>query len=318
MRSRLWWVVLPVVAGPVQAQNAPCDLVRLVNARVANLCDAAIDGTRAFHPVAGLLVSGGNPLLETQFGPGGLGRFALTVRANTARVQLPDLSYDGTAQTVPAGERLLFIAPLVEGSAGLYAVPGRLAVEALASAQLLPTNQVENLEVVPGGAHLGAAALGLGFGARAAAVLGPSLPVLSLSVMRRSVPRVQYGDIADPSEQFQYAVDLRATNLRLAASRRFARFALAGGLGYDHYTGDAAIAVREPALPVNLIGTVRIDLKASRWMLFANPSLDAGPLQVTGELGYQLPREQKLKTTFERFDPSSGRVFGGLGVRVDF
>jgi hypothetical protein len=306
-----------MMAGPVQAQNPPCDLVRLVSARVANLCDAAIDGTRAFHPVAGLLVSGGNPVLQTLAGSGGLGRFALAVRANTTRVQLPDLSYDGTAETVPAGERLLFIAPLLEGSAGLYAVPGRVAVEALASAQLLPTNQVENLEVMPGGAHLGAAALGIGFGVRAAAVLGPSLPVLSFSVMRRSVPRVQYGNLADPSQQFQYAVDLRAINIRLAGSRRFAGFALAGGLGYDRYTGDAAIAVREPALPVNLVGTVRLDLAASRWVLFANPSLEAGPLQVTGELGLQLPRQQKLATTFERFDPSGGRLFGGLGVRLD-
>ena len=318
MRPSLWWGVLPFIAGPVQAQNPPCDLVRLVSARVANLCDAAIDGTRAFHPVAGLLVSGGNPVLRTRAGGDGLGRFALAVRANTARVQLPDLSYDGSAETVPAGERLLFIAPLVEASAGLYAVPGRLGLEALGSAQLLPTDQVEDLEVVPGGAHLGAAALGLGFGARAAVTLAPSLPALSLSVMRRSVPRVQYGNITDPLEEFQYAIDLTATNFRLAASQRFAGFALAGGLGYDRYTGDANIAVREPDLPVDLVGTVRIELEASRWMLFANPSVAAGPLQVTGELGYQLPREQDLGTTFERFDPSSGRLFGGLGLRLDF
>jgi hypothetical protein len=314
----MWWGIFAVIAGPVQAQNQPCDLVRLVSARVANLCDAAIDGTRAFHPVAGLLVSGGNPVLRTQAGGAGLGRFALAVRANTASVQLPDLSYDGSTETVPAGQRLLFIAPLVEGSAGLYAVPGRFGLEALVSAQLLPTNQVEDLEVVPGGAHLGAAALGLGFGARAAVVLSPSLPALSLGVMRRSVPRVQYGDITDPLEEFQYAIDLRATNVRLAASRRFAGFALAGGVGYDRYTGDAAIAVREPELPVDLVGTVRIELEASRWMLFANPSLEAGPLQVTAELGYQLPRRQDLATNFESFDPSSGRLFGGLGVRVDF
>jgi hypothetical protein len=307
-----------VIAGSLQAQNAPCDLVRLVSTRVANLCDAAIDGTRAFHPVAGLLVSGGNPVLRTQARGDGLGRFALAVRANTARVQLPDLSYDGSTATVPSGERLLFIAPLVEGSAGLYAVPGRLALEAIGSAQLLPTNQVENLVVVPGGAHLGAAALGLGFGARAVVVPGPSLPALSLGVMRRSVPRVQYGNLADPLEQFQYAIDLRATNVRLAASRRFTAFALAGGLGYDRYTGDAAIAVREPELPVDLIGTVRIELDASRWLLFANPSYQTGPLQVTGELGYQLPRRQRLTTTFEGFDPSSGRLFGGLGLRLDF
>jgi hypothetical protein len=147
--------------------------------------------------------------------------------------------------------------------------------------------------------------------------LSQSLPALSLSVMRRSVPRVQYGNIADLAEQFQYAIDLRATNFRLAVSQRFSGFALAGGLGYDRYTGDAEIAVREPAL-LNLVGSIDIELEASRWMLFANPSLEAGPLQVTGELGYQLPRSLDLATTFERFDPSSGRLFGGLGLRVDF
>ena len=47
-------------------------------------------------------------------------------------VQLPDLGYDGSAETVPAGERLLFIAPLIEGSAGLYAVLLVLAIAAVA------------------------------------------------------------------------------------------------------------------------------------------------------------------------------------------
>ena len=318
MRLRLCSVILPLIAGQLQAQNAPCDLVRLVSSRVANLCDAAIDGTRAFHPVAGLLVSGGNPVLRTGPGGDGLGHFGLAVRANAARVQLPDLSYDGSAPTVPAGERLLFVAPFVEGSAGLYAVPGRVAIEVLGSAQLLPTNQVKNLDVVPGGAHLGAAALGLGFGARVTVAPKPSLPSFSLSLTRRSVPRVQYGNLVHPAEQFQYAIDLRAINLRLGASQRFSAFALAGGLGYDRYTGKAAIAVREPILPVDLIGTVRIDLEASRWLLFANPSYQAGPLQVAAELGYQLPKTERLRTTFERFNPSSGRLFGGLGLRMDF
>jgi hypothetical protein len=316
MRPRLWWGLLAVIAGPAQAQNPPCNLARLVSSRVANLCDAAIDGTRTIHPVAGLLVSGGNPVLRTQAGGERLGRFALAIRANTARVQLPDLSYDGSTETVPAGSRLLFFAPTVEGSAGLYAVPGRLGFEALLSALLLPTGQVEDLEVLPGGSHIGAVALGLGFGARVSVVPSPSLPALSLSVMRRSVPRVQYGDLTDPSDEFQYAIDLTATNYRLAASRRFAGFALAGGVGYDRYTGDAAVGVRAPGVPV--VGNMTIQLEASRWMLFANPSLEAGPVQVAGELGYQLPRDQTLATTFEGFDPSSGRLFGGLGVRVDF
>src|SRR5687767_8680399 len=101
---------------PALAQNECSAYVS--NAR--RVCDAAVDGTRAFHPVAGILVSGGNPTIGSAGTLGGLGHASLTLRANGVNIVLPDVGYTGSSSTVPAGDKLFAPAPLVEGSLGLY------------------------------------------------------------------------------------------------------------------------------------------------------------------------------------------------------
>src|SRR5687767_11795945 len=102
---------------PALAQNSECSAY-VSNAR--RVCDAAVDGTRAFHPVAGILVSGGNPTIGSAGTLGGLGHASLTLRANGVNIVLPDVGYTGSSSTVPAGDKLFAPAPLVEGSLGLY------------------------------------------------------------------------------------------------------------------------------------------------------------------------------------------------------
>jgi hypothetical protein len=113
------------------------------------VCAAAVDGTRALHPVFGMLVSGGNPTIGSAATLGGLGHASLTLRANAAEIVLPDLDYTGSSSTVPAGDKLFLTAPLVEGSLGLFGglSAGMLAVDLLGSAQLLPTNQIDHISV---------------------------------------------------------------------------------------------------------------------------------------------------------------------------
>jgi len=137
-------------------------------ANAQRVCAAAVDGTRAFHPIVGVLVSGGNPTIGTAGTLGGLGHASFTLRANAVELVLPDLSYNGSSSTVPAGSKIFAPAPLVEGSLGLYkGMPaGLFAVDFLGSAQLLPTNQIDNLVVESGARKLGTIALGLGYGAR--------------------------------------------------------------------------------------------------------------------------------------------------------
>jgi hypothetical protein len=312
MRTPLLLAALALTAAPLSAQNSDCGVFTGSSRRV---CDAAVDATRAFHPVAGLLVSGGNPVIGTANTLGGLGHFSLTARANAADVVLPDPGYDGSPGSVPSSDELYAPVPLVEGAAGIYeGLPsGLLSVDFLAAAQLLPTRQVDGLSVDPDARHIGDVALGFGYGLRVGVLRddGP-LPAVAVSVMRRHVPRLAYGDL-EAGDEFRYGVDLQATNLRLVASKQLAAFQLAAGIGWDRYTGDADVQLRGGSEPA-----VSLGLKQSRTLAFINAGLDLAAVSVVGEAGYQGGRDQALSTQFADYDTTDGKFFAGLGLRLDF
>jgi hypothetical protein len=318
MRAALCFVGLFLVAAtlPVQAQTPECSPYAGSAGRV---CSAAVDGTRALHPVMGVLVSGGNPTIGAAGTLGGLGHASFTVRANAVEVVLPDLAYNGSSSAVPAGEKFWAPAPLAEGSLGIYkGLPsGLLAVDLLGSAQLLPTDQIDNLTVDAGARKIGDIALGLGYGARIGLLreMGP-LPAVSVSIMRRDIPRITYGDVP-AGDRYSYGVDLHATNLRLIASKRLAVFDLAAGLGWDKYTGDAVIAFRDPITGIPQ-PAVPVELESSRVLSFLNAGFSLSVVRLTGEVGYQGGKDQNLSTEFEEFDTTKGKFFAGLGLRVGF
>jgi hypothetical protein len=312
MRTPLLVAALALTAVPLVAQNSECGIFTGSSRRV---CDAAIDATRAFHPAAGLLVSGGNPVIGTANTLGGLGRFSVTARANATDVVLPDLDYDGSPGAVPSSDELYAPVPLIEGAAGIYQglQSGLLSIDLLASAQLLPTDQVDGLSVDPDARHIGDAALGFGYGLRVGVLRdeGP-LPAVAVSAMRRHIPRLAYGDPAS-GDAFRYGVDLQATNLRLVASKQLAALQLAAGIGWDRYTGDADVQLRGASEPA-----VSLGLKESRTLAFLNAGLDLAAVSLVGEAGYQSGRDQELSTEFADYDATGGTFFAGLGLRLDF
>jgi hypothetical protein len=302
-------------AVPAFAQTSEC---ASYSGNARRVCDAAVDGTRAFHPVFGMLVSGGNPTLGSPM-LGGLGHASVTVRANAVNIVFPDLGYTGSSTTVPAGEKLFLPAPLVEGSLGLYKgmSGGLLAVDFLGSAQLLPTDQIDNVTVDEDARKIGSLALGLGYGARIGILqgLGP-VPDLSVSIMRRDIPRITYGDVSS-GDGFSYGVDLHATNIRVIASKQVAVVDLAAGFGWDKYTGDAIIQFRDP-ITFALQPNIPVELSNSRLVGFVNAGVSMSMVRLTGELGYQGGKDQELSTEFEDFDTTEGKFFAGLGLRVSF
>ncbi len=304
------------LVSPAWAQTPECSAY---SGNAERVCAAGVDGTRAFHPVFGMLVSGGNPTIGSAATMGGIGHASLTLRANGVNLVLPDLAYTGSSTTVPAGDKLFLPAPLVEGSLGLYKgmSAGLFAVDFLGSAQLLPTNQIDNVSVDSEARRIGSIALGLGYGARIGLLrgMGP-LPNISVSVMRRNVPTITYGDVAS-GDEFSYAVNLNATNIRLVASKQLAVLDLAGGVGWDKYTGDAIIQFRDPITTV-LQPNVPVELDDSRLVGFVNAGLSMSMIRLTGEVGYQGGKDQNLSTDFEDFDTTKGKFFAGLGLRVSF
>lgn len=320
LRDRIGAMLLAAgIAGvlPAAAQNPEC---AGYGGQAANVCNAAVDGTRLLYPVAGLLLGGGQPLLGPASGPGGFPRAGLALRVNATSVQLPSLEYDGSTSTVAAGDELVVPAPLVEGELGVWKGlgGGLLRLSLLGSVQLLPTDQVDDLRVDPDAASVGGVALGLGYGVRIG-VLDPAFPVpgVGVSVMRRTIPDLRYGDLADPGQDYEYVAGLAALNVRANAEWRVASFGFGGGLGLDRYTGDATARFRDPILGLPQ-AAVDIRVEETRWLAFLDATVGLGPARLGAEVGWQLAKGQDLATEFEEIDEDGGRFFGGLAVGFAF
>ncbi len=298
---------------PLAAQD-PCQGALTPQTHAA--CTTMVDATRAFHPLAGMIVSGGNSVLGTAATLGAFGHFSATVRVNAIKASLPNP--DSAAQNpVPSSFDGYFPAPMIEASVGLYGGRGGhgglLSIDALASATLLPASRVEGMSVDPDAPKIGDVALGIGYGARVGIVGGSfPIPTVSVSVMRRHVPRVQFGDV-DAGDPADFATDFDATNWRAALGMRILFMDVAAGVGVDHYTSTATIRYQEVG-----VQTVTLDLASTRQVLFADLGVALGLTRFVVELGYQTGTDQGFSTTFSEFDPQAGHVFWSAGVRIDF
>ncbi len=285
-----------------------------------NICNAAVDGAQVFHPVLGLLVSGGNPVLGSTQTLGGFPHISLTARVNATKLSVPDLSYDGNGTTVTEDDNIFAPAPQVEAAVGIlkgFGPTGILSVDLLGSAQLLPTTQIDNLSVDKDARNIGDVALGLGFGARVGVLRGGGLvPTVTVSAMRRSIPKITYGNQSG-GDTYEFGFDLKATNIRAIAGYKLALFTVGAGLGYDKYTGDVDIAFESQQVPGTII-PVSLELDNTRTMLFLTGGLDLPIVKIGAEIGYQRGKDQNLRTTFQNNDPADSRLFGGVGIRFSF
>jgi hypothetical protein len=313
---------LVLAAAPLAAQNSQCTPYQSppFTSNDYNICNAAIDGTQIFHPVAGLLVSGGNPVLGSVNTLGGLGHFAITARVNGTQLRTPDLNYDGSTTTVNQDKKIFAPAPLVEAALGLFkGFNGFLSLDALGSAQLLPTKAIDNLTVDKSARKIGSIALGLGYGARVGVFTGKAIiPSVTVSVMRRDIPRITYGNVTTGGDNYSYSLDLHATNLRAVAGYHLAIFNVGAGLGWDKYTGTADIGFQPNGgvLPAQTINGIKLD--NTRTMAFLTAAIDLPIIKIGAEAGYQFGKAQNLATTFAGNDPSKKRLFAGGGIRISF
>ena len=217
---------------------------------------------------------------------------------------------------MPSSFNGYFPAPVIEAAVGLYGGQGGglLSIDGLASAVLLPASRVQGMSVDPGAPKIGDVALGIGYGARIGLIKGSfPIPSVSVSVMKRHVPRVQFGDVTsgDPAD---FATDLNAINWRAVAGMRVLFADVAAGIGIDHYTSTATIHYTDGVTT----HTVNLDLANTREVLFANAGLTMGLVKLVAELGYQTGTDQSFATTFSDFDPKAGHVFWGAGLRINF
>jgi hypothetical protein len=313
-------VVLAMIftAARLAAQEPQCNNIPFPGATGA--CNTAVDAVRAFYPLAGMIVTGGNPVLGTAGSLGGLGHVAFTARVNAIKAALPDPTA-ANQSPVPSSFNGAVPAPMIEGAVGLVrGMPGGLlAVDLLASALILPTG-INNLTVDSSAAHIGDGALGLGYGARVGILKGSfPIPSVSVSWMHRTVPRLRYGTLGPApgtGDQFEFTMDLRSDSYRAVAGWKFALVDVAAGIGVDRYkSNDTNIRFYDGATSTR---TVVINPINTRALVFANAGLSLAAVKLVGEIGLQAGKDQNYVTQFSDFDPKAAHVFGGIGVRFGF
>lgn len=294
------------LASPLAAQYASCD-DPVFSASTKQACQTAVDAARAFQPLAGMVISGGNALLGAS-GSLGLGHFTISTRVNAIGASLPDPN--NTSGTITSSFSGLIPAPIIEGGVGVWS-----RVDLVGSALLMPTGLVSGLSV-KSSAHVGSIALGLGFGARVA-LLRPALPLpsVSVSVMRRWMPQLGYAGDTTQSSNYQFSATLRADNYRVEAGWHLGMFDVGAGLGLDHYHSRIHASGTVGGLGFGNFDTGTFTVTGSRAVFFTDGSAHLGGFQLAGELGYQGGKQQTFNTNFADFDPTAGHLFVGLGLR---
>jgi len=319
MRRIVMVLVMIVGAAPLAAQEPQC---ASTNNFVQASCQAAVDGIRAFYPLAGMVVTGGNPVIGTARSLGGLGHFALTARVNAIKAALPDPT--ATNQTpVPTSFNGALPAPVIEGAVGLTKglAGGLLAVDVLGSALILPTG-IDNLTVDANATKFLDAALGIGYGLRVGVLNGAfPVPAVSVSWMHRTVPRLRYGTIGPiigTGDEFEFTMDLTGDSYRAIAGWKLAAVDLAAGIGVDRYRSrDTNIRFHNAVTPTS-VDTVVINPTNTRALVFVNGGLSLAAVKLVGEIGLQAGKDQQYVTQFQDFDPKAAHAFGGIGIRFGF
>src|SRR5437773_3409650 len=160
-------VIVLALASAVRGLSAQEPQCQNVNPQAQAACNTMVDATKAFHPLAGMIVSGGNPVLGTAGTLGGFGHVSATLRVNAIKASLPNP--DSAARNpVPSSFNGYLPAPVIDAAVGLHGGQGGglLSIDGLASAVLLPASRVRGMSVDPGAPKVGDVALGLGYGAR--------------------------------------------------------------------------------------------------------------------------------------------------------
>ncbi len=305
--------VLGVPRAVAQTPGCPADTTQ-----AGRICQAGADALVLFLPVEAALVGGGNPVPGTAAALGQFGRFRLSGRVGVAQVTIPDAAFDGTVDTVPADKRLLVPMPRLDLDVGLFSkkLPmGTASVDLLGSAVVVPLGSSSRYRIDPNARRIGEFALGLGFGFRAAMAMAGKKPTVSLNVMKRDMPGIIFGRLAD-GDQLSASTTLSMISARLLLGGHLGPLEITGGGGIDLIKGKGRVAFHDPVGATD--SSLAVDLSTSRINTLLNAALVLGPLKLWGEGGFLVGKDEGVLTTFERIDPAGGQFYGGLGAAIDF
>ncbi|HEU4641671.1 MAG TPA: hypothetical protein VFS44_04385 [Gemmatimonadaceae bacterium] len=314
------------VASPARAQqDARCSDPAVVGVGLegGDACQKVVDLYRYMGVQLGTLVAGGNATLAQGGAMGGLGHFAIGVRANAMRAGIPDVERTGVgigpavSSDIPVNDKWAAL-PVVDASIGIFkGIPLGITnvggIDALVSVAYLPDVSSGSVKVsTPDGA------LKFGYGARLGILQETALvPGVSLTWIRRDLPKTTVTAVASPTRSVTIQdLEAKTTAWRLVASKNLLVFGFAAGVGQDKYDTRAALTYDvDGNTPSG--GPFALDVSPTRTNVFGDLSLNLAVIKIVGELGRVSGGDV---TTFNTFDKgaSDPRWYGSVGVRVGF
>jgi hypothetical protein len=293
-------------------------------------CQKALDLLNYMTPQLGTLIAGGNATIGQGGTLGGLGHFALSVRANAMRASLPDIqgagvNYGTAQRTNYVTEGQWAALPVVDAAFGVFkGIPlpltNVLGVDVLLNVSYLPELNHDPLSLTtPDGSFK------IGYGARIG-VLQESLilPGISLTYIKRELPRTtliaswEGGAVTSADTARLENFDVGSTSWRIVASKNLLAFSLVAGIGQDRYEASAAASyvVNDP-IQRYADGPINYAFNVTRTNVFLDLTTNLGLLKLVGTVGGvsggKIP-------TYNNFDTKAdaSRIYGSLGVRIGF
>jgi hypothetical protein len=291
-------------------------------------CQMAVDVFQFVAPQLGIAIAGGNATLGQGGALGGLGHFAVDLRANVLAGDLPEVQNFPTPSTSGRQARRLptkkqFVGlPQVDAALGIFkGLPLGLTnvggLDLLLSASYVPSygSSGDNVQVKPN------QSLQLGWGARLG-LLQESLivPGVSVTYLHRDLPTTTIIGTSSSVNVNVSDAKVNTSAWRITASKNLILFSLAAGIGRDHYEQSAQItgAVKTSPATSGPSQTVKFNQNLDRTNYFVDASLNLLLAKVTAEIGQVTGGTVSTFNSFSGGAADKGRVYGALGLRIGF
>lgn len=326
--SKRWLTAVAAVlfAGPVYAQGT-VDPQCASAGNAGDACQKAVDLFQYMAPQLGVALTGGNAVLGQGGALGGLGHFALEVKANVLPGSLPNVdqvgAQPGAAQSSQYTTKSQVLGlPAATLALGLFkGLPLGLTnvggVDALVSATYIPKVSANNITVDP------KTNVQLGYGVRVG-LLQESLlvPGVGFTWIKRDLPTTTItGNSSALTTNDTLTIrdlDEKTSAWRLTASKSLLLFSLAAGVGQDKYTSSTGIdAVVNSTLGGRATASANVKQSLTRTNMFLDATMNLVAFKVVGEVGQV---SGGTVNTYNQFDKAAdkSRFFGSVGVRFGF
>lgn len=299
------------VSAPVLGAQATCSNPALAG----DACAVASDMFRYMAPQLGTAIAGGSHTLGVGTNLGGFPRFALALRANAVRGDLPTIDNVNAGPAGAARDFAVEEAPVpmatVDFALGLtkgfnVGVTRIGGIDLIGGVTYVPEIEDDNASLVP------ETSIAVGLGARVGLLQQSALiPGISVSYMQRNLPTLDFGASADDGSTF--AIDdfsVKTTSWRLSAQKNFLLFQFGAGYGGDTYDFSTSGTVNVDANNGNFTDKASM----TRTTMYGTVGLNLWAFKLVGEVGQVSGGSIE---TYHNFDTPADekRMYGTIGIR---